>query len=153
MWAAVLLRLIFPLIIFKYPFGGAVAVIAFDLLDMDLIKRFNGNLDNYQTLDKTLDTYYLAIEAIIVLTWKNKLVKKIALGLFIYRLLGFSIFLFTQNLLFLVIFPNVFEYFYLIYLGIQKIFKKDLKSKMALAVILIILIMVKVTHEYWLHFY
>lgn len=148
-----LIRLIVPFIILKNPLLGGIVVILADFWDRDLILLLNnGNLVDYQLIDKLLDVYYLTFEVAVVLTWKNKLVRKVALGLFLYRFLGFLLFLIFQIPIILVIFPNIFEYFYLFYLSSIKLFKKDIFSSIkVLIIILIIFTAGKVMHEYFLH--
>lgn len=149
----VLLRLIIPLTIFRFPLLGGLIAILLDYLDFQLIQILNhGDLTNYQFTDKLLDIYYLTLEVGVVLIWKNKLVRQIGLVLFLYRFIGFLLFSVFQNPLILVLFPNVFEVFYLSYLSSLKIFKKDLlTSTKTLFIVLTIFMSFKIVHEYFLH--
>ncbi len=153
MWLIILIRLIFPLAIFKQPLAGGILAILWDYFDLELINTFDPhNIKYYQSVDKLLDAYYLSIEAYVFTRTKNKLVKVTALALFFYRLIGMAAFEITQSKELLVIFPNTFEYIYLIYLTQLKLFKKDLLEKRYLFLIsLFLIISTKVFHEYLLH--
>ena len=120
-----ILRLSIPLLIFKNRIAGAIASMVIDMLDVVLVDAlqamplFNedqeGFGDNYQRFDKWLDMYYLTIEAYITFSWRNKLARNTAIGLFIFRFLGIGIFEVTgedfRKLIFF--FPNLFENFFL----------------------------------------
>ena len=113
-----LIRLLVPLTIFKYRISGAVASIVVDALDVVVVEALQsifgepsvGFGDYYQAFDKWLDMYYLAIEAIICLTWSNHLARNTAIILFLFRLTGIGLFEITgeqfRKLIFF--FPNLF---------------------------------------------
>ena len=147
------LRLILPLSILKFPLLGALLAIALDYVDFELYRDFNhGNLEHYQEMDKILDMYYLSIEAYVTASFKNRTVKKTLFALYIYRFLGFILFTFTQNIWVLLIFPNVFEALFIFYLASKRIFKKDIiPSFKSLIPILLILFILKLIHEYFIH--
>lgn len=150
----VFLRLILPLMIIRRPlFGGIISMVA-DALDVVLITALNmGDFNNYHLIDKYLDMYYITLECYVSFFWKNSLAKKTSILLFIYRGTGFILFELTKIRLILFIFPNLFENFYLFYLGYKKLLKKDpVKSIRGLAVILTILLIPKMVQEYVLHF-
>lgn len=149
----IVIRLILPLSILRYPLFGGLAALFADFTDYQLIIFLNsGDVTNYQVIDKALDMYYLSLEAFVAVFWKNELARFAAILLFFYRLLGFLLFFITQNLLFLVIFLNLFEFFYLFYLGYKKIFQKDpVTSPAKLLIILFLLLIPKFIHEYSVH--
>jgi hypothetical protein len=148
----VFIRSLIPLTIFKYPLLGGVLSIMTDYVDMDILKLFGSNLNDYQQIDKILDMYYLSLEFYIVLSWKNLLAKRASILLFCYRLLGILLFMLFTNGIILVIFPNLFEFFYLFYLGFKKLHKFDpITSFKSLATILFLLLIPKLIHEYLLH--
>lgn len=147
------LRLTAVVIIFKYPLLGGILALVVDFFDLNLLYILAPNsLENYQIWDKLLDLTYLSTEAYIALSWKNKLVSRIALVLFIYRLIGIITFEIFQQKPILVMFPNVFEPFYLIYLLHLYIFKKDFfKSLKLIGSIVFMITILKLGHEYLLH--
>lgn len=149
----IIIRLMLPLSILRYSLFGGLLAIFLDYFDYDLIRFLdNGDLTNYQVIDKSLDLYYLSLEVYVVISWKNSLARIAALLLFIYRVFGILIFFITNNLLFLVIFVNLFEFFYLFYLSYKKIFHKDPATSIRrLLIILFLLLIPKFLHEYFLH--
>ncbi len=148
-----LLRLIGSTLILRYPLLGGFLAIALDYVDMRILEYFqHGDLSNYQSLDKLLDLYYLSLEAYIAYKWKNNLARFTALFLFIYRLIGTLIFEYTKIEPLLMVFPNLFEYFFMAYLLHLKFFRKDLFIKpMVIVYVMIILLLIKLPHEYLLH--
>lgn len=148
-----ILRLATVVVIFKYPLLGGLLALVVDFFDLNLFYILDPNaLENYQVWDKLLDLTYLSAEVYVALSWKNKLVSKIALVLFVYRLIGVIAFEVFQQKPILVIFPNVFEPFFLIYLLHLYIFKKDLFRSLKIIGCMVLLIAVlKLGHEYLLH--
>lgn len=156
MWGpivVILLRLIVPFSIFRWPLAGGIACLLLDACDVILITFFNqGDFKNYPGTDKYLDTYYLFFEFIVSFKWKNKLARKTSIGLFIYRFLGVVLFETLKIRALLFVFPNLFENFYLFYLALLKFYKKDIvTSKKRITVILVILLVPKLFQEYILH--
>lgn len=149
----IILRLITPPVILRFPLFGAILAVIIDYLDYGIFKLFtNNNLASYQLIDKSMDMYYLAFEVYISSSFENILVKRILIALFLYRLLGYFLFLATQLPIFLVIFFNLFEAFFLFYLISLKLFKKDfITSIRKILPLLLILAILKVVHEYLLH--
>ena len=57
----ILVRLVVPLSIFRWPLAGGVASMLLDALDVVLIEMIGlGGFSNYASLDKALDMYYLS---------------------------------------------------------------------------------------------
>jgi hypothetical protein len=150
----IILRLIAPGIILKWPlFGGLFCMIldALDVVILDLIGT--GGFSNYHSTDKYLDMVYLTTEFYVSLGWKNKLAKKTSIFLFGYRTIGVILFEITQLRIILFIFQNLFENFYLFYLASLKIFRKDvIKNKKNIFIVLIICLIPKIPQEYMLHY-
>lgn len=153
MWQVVLLRLGLSTLILKFPLAGGVIAICLDYFDLQLLYLFDQReLGRYQSLDKTLDLYYLALEAYVVSNWRNLLVKYTALLLFLGRLVGSVLFVITQEGVILMIFPNVFEPFFLIYLIQLQVFRRDLLTSFKqIALLILFLLIPKLIHEYLLH--
>lgn len=152
MLTAFLIRVIGSFVILRYPILGGFLAIGLDYVDMEIIRFFeNGDLSSYQSLDKILDLFYLTMELLVVFSWQNKIAKNSAVVLYLYRFIGIILFEVTQNKLMLVIFPNIFEYFFLIYLILLKL-KKDIFFKpVAVFCFIILLAFPKLFHEYLLH--
>jgi hypothetical protein len=150
----IFIRLLGPTIIWRYPLFGSLLAIVLDYFDLNILTYLEPNsLDKYQYLDKILDFYYLGFEAYFALFfWKNIIAKSTALTLFLDRSIGVILFALTGYEPILVLFPNVFEYFFIFYLLQLKLFKKDhLQSLKKSILIVILLAMPKIAHEYLLH--
>lgn len=151
----IILRLVVPLSIFRYPLAGGIAAMLLDGLDVVLIELIPGGSfgDHYHTLDKLLDTYYLTIELLVALRWKNPYAKWPAVALFAYRLIGVILFELTERRLMLFIFPNLFENWWLYVVIVARFFPRLVpRSALTVAVPLLILLIPKMAQEYLLHF-
>lgn len=132
------IRLLVPLSIFRWPLVGAIASMLIDALDVVIIELIGlGGFSHYVLLDKGLDMYYLSFEAFVSLRWEP-LAKWTSLTLFAYRAIGFVAFEMTQQRALLLVFPNVFENFYLVYLVLRRfVFSWQLTPR-GLAVLLVL---------------
>ncbi len=150
----ILLRLIIPLLIFRRPLLGGVASISIDAFDANIVHLMGGTFPSYQQIDKFLDTYYLFLEFVVSLAWDHKIAKQTSVILFLYRVVGVILFEVTNARVFLLLFPNLFEYFFLLYLVFKRRCfdsnKVDSWSKIAL--ILVLLYILKLPQEYLLHY-
>ncbi|MBI2019766.1 hypothetical protein HYS95_03855 [Candidatus Daviesbacteria bacterium] len=148
-----LVRLLIPLTILRWPFWGGVASLAADFLDFEILNYFYPQgFGGYQILDKLLDTYYLSFELYIIYQWTSMQAKKIGLGLFIYRMLGVILFVLTGLEKILFLFPNLFEMFFLFYAGYLHFLKKEPDlGKVWLRVFLAGLFIYKIALEFTLH--
>ena len=151
----VAIRLLVPLLIFRRPLLGGIASAVVDGLDVVLISAMNlgGFGDNYHTIDKLLDTYYLSIELFVALHWDNAYARWICAVLFPYRIVGVVLFELTGQRIMLFIFPNLFENWWL-YCAFAMTFAPRLMPRSATqsAVILAVLLVPKMAQEYLLHF-
>ncbi|QQG43306.1 MAG: hypothetical protein HYW45_03860 [Candidatus Daviesbacteria bacterium] len=149
----ILLRITLPLLILRWPLIGGLLSIFLDYIDFNILQAFDpGKLILYQNLDKVLDLHYLTLEFIVALTWRDKLVKKIASSLFFYRIVGVILFEITQAKQLLFFFPNLFEFFFLFYLIYQKFWgEKLLWSRKLSTAVLILLFLFKIYQEFSLH--
>lgn len=111
------------------------------LADCMLVDILGGSFSSgaaYHLFDKWLDLYMITIAAIVSLRFK-KLEKYTCLVLFVIRAIGIILFEMTNNHLFLIIFPNIFEFFF-VFITFTKIFWKkfELTKKNIIWVLLII---------------
>ena len=148
----VLIRLIVPLTIFRWPLAGGVLALVADALDIVLASLIDlGGLWSYHSLDKYLDTYYMGIEAVVAQRWAA-LPRWTATALFGYRLIGVVLFEATNIRLFLFFFPALFENFYLFYAALRRFWPDyDLTPK-RLAFWLAVLLVPKMVQEYVIHY-
>jgi hypothetical protein len=151
----VLIRLAVPLAIFRWPLAGGLASMLFDALDVVLIELIGlgGFGDHYNTTDKLLDTYYLAIEWIVALRWDSPFARWPALVLFPYRIMGVVLFEVTGERVMLFIFPNLFENWWL-YCAIVERFVPSVypRSWRSMLIPLTVLLIPKIAQEYLLHY-
>jgi hypothetical protein len=148
-------RLIVPVWIFRQPVIGGIAAMAVDALDVVLIELIGlgGFGDHYHATDKLLDTYYLSFELVVALGWANSYAKWISAALFLYRLLGVLLFELTARRVTLLIFPNLFENWWL-YCAISlsvwpAIAPRSFRTSI---IVLLMLLLPKMGQEYLLHY-
>ena len=149
------LRVLGPFTIFRWPLLGGILAFAADFYDFVLLNTFGWGFltsETYQPLDKIFDIYYLSFEFLVALRWSDLLARKSAVAFFSWRLIGVVAFELTQMRKFLFFAPNIFEYFYLAFLGIKK-FEPEFRLTRKILVILIIAIGIpKLIQEYILHY-
>lgn len=153
-WAVVTARFFIPLSIPKYPLPGIIASLLLDAVDQTIFQQFTDlSLEGYQSYDKALDIYYLAVTYLSTLrNWSNHFAFEVNRFLFYYRLVGVALFELTQLRALLLIFPNTFEYFFIFYEIIRlKWNPKVLTKEKLITLAVLIWIFVKLPHEYWIH--
>jgi hypothetical protein len=98
--------------VLRWPFWGALAAIAVDFSDLFLMNLIDlGGLGDYQSFDKWLDLAYMATFLAVAARWTG-LPKRVAIGLFAFRMMGVAVFEVTQARWVLLAFPNVFEFWF-----------------------------------------
>ncbi len=149
----ILIRLVVPISILRWPLEGGVAAALADTLDVVIVDALDrGGFSNYAALDKGLDMYYMSLELHVSLRWAEALARRTSVALFAYRLVGFVLFEATQLRIFLFVFPNLFENFYLAYLAMRRIAPRFVLTPRSLAVMLLVLLAPKMGQEYLLHY-
>ena len=157
-WTVVILvvgaRLLLPFTIPYYPLAGSVACMILDSIDQSIFQQFPAiPLDGYQSYDKSLDIYYLAIIYMSTMrNWTNPGAFKMSFFLYYYRLVGVVAFELTQVRALLFIFPNTFEYFFDFVEAVH--LRWDWKRMGKWTVILsaaLIWIFIKLPQEWWIH--
>jgi hypothetical protein len=155
------LRLLVPLSIFRWPLAGgllSMLVDAVDVILVDAIARLFGLPGEfgptYAQIDKWLDIYYLAFEAVVVARrWPEALLRRTALALFGWRLLGVLLFEATAIRPLLVVFPNLFENFYLYVLIVRRLAPRLVpRTLLQLLLVLVVLYIPKAIQEWILHY-
>jgi hypothetical protein len=158
----VLARLLVPLSILRWPVAGVLASMAADALDVVFVhvlssERWRAAEDIFATryvqFDKTFDTYYLALVLIVSLRWPDPLARRTSVALFAWRVAGLiPIYLSAQNAWMLLVFPNVFENFYLLRAIAPKISPGwEIRTKRRLVVALAVATVPKLIQEYYFH--
>lgn len=117
------IRIAGSLPVLRWPLAGGLLAILVDLCDLLLRDVLDlGGVGDYQSLDKWLDLVYLGTFLLVALHWEGR-ARPIALGLLVYRLVGFVLFEVTGSRSLLLVFPNTFEFWFLLVaaLGPQRI--------------------------------
>jgi hypothetical protein len=154
--AIVLARLALPLLIPRIPLT-IVAALVLDGIDNSLLAHLSsidlGPGGPYQSFDKALDVYYLAIAYLATMrNWTSTPASRIARFLFYYRLVGVVAFELLDSRAMLLLFPNTFEFFFIAYEGLRTRWDPDRWSgRFWLYVAGAIWIFVKLPQEYWIH--
>ncbi len=148
------LRLLIPLLILRNPLVGGLAAMAIDALDVVIIELIGlgGFGDHYAQLDKLLDTYYLTIELYVAWSWEIW-AKAPAVFLYVYRVIGVILFEITGTRWLLLVFPNMFENWWLYCVIVARFFPSIYpRSYKTVAIPMVLLLIPKLAQEYLLHF-
>ena len=116
----VLVRFLLPLLIPRYPLPAIIGCLVVDALDQSIFQAFGYDPPGYQSYDKAMDVFYLAIAYLSTLrNWTSNDAFRVSRFLYFYRLVGVVAFELTQTRALLLIFPNTFEYFFIAYEGVR----------------------------------
>ena len=149
------LRLLVPLTILRWPLFGGIASMLLDALDVVIVDALGlgGFGDHYAQLDKLLDTYYLTLELIVALRWESAWARVPAIVLYVYRGIGVIAFELTDQRPLLLVFPNLFENWWLYVVIVGKFFPRVYPRSVATTAIpLVVLLIPKLAQEYLLHY-
>jgi hypothetical protein len=114
-----LIRIAGSLPVLRWAFAGALIAIVVDFSDLFWMGVLDlGGLKNYQTFDKWADVVYMLTFLWVAIKWDGP-DRKIAIGLFLFRMIGFTAFELTQVRPILLAFPNVFE-FWIVFVTARK---------------------------------
>jgi hypothetical protein len=152
--AVVLARLGAPLAIGRFPLPAVLACLVIDAADQTIFERFTTlPLDDYQTYDKALDIYYLALAYISTIrNWGGGPDFVVGSALWYYRLVGVTLFEYTSARWVLFVFPNTFEYYFIALEGYNV--RRDpnrLTLRQVVTVAAVIWIVIKLPQEWWIH--
>ena len=153
-WVVVAGRFTLPLLIPRFPLPAILACLVLDGVDQTIFQTYtNLDLSGYQGYDKALDVYYLTVAYLSTLrNWANREAVRVAWFLFYYRLAGVVLFELLHWRALLLVFPNTFEYFFIVYEAIRlrwdptRLTRRDLVLLAAA-----IWLFVKLPQEYWIH--
>lgn len=135
----IVVRLSLILVVLRYPLLGALLILLIDAADYEIAVSAGLTYIQYQLVDKTLDqinVLYLTISSFIL----DLPIKYLILGLFSYRLIGQIFFFLTHKEKHFVLFPNLVDFLFPLYLVTN-----------SLALSLIISLPLKLIQEYMLH--
>lgn len=124
-----------------------------DAADRSIFTFVGADFDDYQSYDKALDVYYLAIAyASTLRNWPRGLAFVTARFLWYYRLVGVAAYELTGTRALLFIFPNTFEYFFLAYELVRLRWDPQrLSGRQVLALAAGLWVFVKLPQEWWIH--
>ena len=144
-------RIVGSLPVLRWPLAGGLLAIAVDLSDLLLRDALDlGGVPDYQSLDKWLDQVYLALFLVVALRWRG-LARQVAIALFAFRFVGFVLFELGGDRSVLLLFPNVFEFWFLLVAAIHR-FRPDITlTPRATAVALAVVAPLKEAQEWALH--
>jgi hypothetical protein len=145
------IRIAGSLPVLRWPLAGGILAVVVDLSDLLLRDLLDlGGIPDYQAFDKWIDQVYQATFLIAALRWAG-VERRIAIGLYLYRLVGFAAFELTGQRAFLLIFPNVFELWFLLVAAIHVARPAFTWRTASLAAALGTLVALKEVQEWALH--
>ena len=162
----VMLRVVVPLLIPRFPLPAILAALVIDGIDQSLFQSWLSpstwaQLESgYQGYDKALDVYYLTVAYTATMrNWKNPSALRWAQGLWLYRLVGVTLFEILHDASapeswrwLLLVFPNTFEYFFIAYEAIRLRWDpRRLSPRSIAALVAFIWIFIKLPQEWWIH--
>jgi hypothetical protein len=153
-WLVVAGRFLLPLLIPRFPLPAILVCLGLDAIDQTLFQRFTDlDLTGYQGYDKALDIYYLTVAYLSTLrNWSNGFAFEVSRFLLYYRLAGVVLFELLHWRALLLIFPNTFEYFFIVYEAIRLRWDPHrLSRRTVLLLAAAIWILIKLPQEYWIH--
>lgn len=114
MWLIAAVRLLGSLPVLRWAFAGALIAMLVDQSDLFMMNLLHlGGVSDYQTFDKYLDQAYLLTFFAVALRWQPA-ARNVAVALYAYRLVGVVAFEMTREREVLLLFPNFFEYWFLL---------------------------------------
>ncbi|WP_108719698.1 hypothetical protein [Miniimonas sp. S16] len=147
-------RLLVPLLIPRFPLPTVLAAMVIDGVDGGIFSSFTSiDMGFYQSYDKALDVYYLAIAYLAVRrNWPGRFPVALLAGLWYYRLVGVLAFELTGARWLLMVFPNTFEYAFIALEVARTRWSPVRLSRRALVLtVATIWIVVKLPQEWWIH--
>ena len=150
----VLLRFFVPLAIPRFPLPAILASLVLDAADQSIFQMFTDDpLPGYQSYDKALDVYYLAVAYTSTMrNWRDPVAFRTARFLYLYRLVGVALFELFDARWLLLVFPNTFEYFFIVYEFVRTRWNPLRLGAVAIvAIAAVIWIFIKLPQEWWIH--
>ena len=135
----------------RWPLAGGLLAIFVDLTDLFWMNVLDlGGIPNYQLFDKLADQVYLAVFLIVALRWSGP-ERTISIVLYAFRMVGFVLFELYGERGVLLLFPNVFEFWFLFIAAFHHLRPAFAWTRLQLAVVLVPLIGAKEVQEWALH--
>ena len=144
-------RVLGSLPVLRWPLAGGLLAILVDLSDLLLRDTLDlGGIPDYQSFDKWMDQVYLGLFLLVALHWVG-VERRIAIVLYADRLIGFAAFELTGARELLLLFPNVFEPWFLLVAAVHRLRPGVAWRPVTIAAVLAGLTAVKEVQEWALH--
>jgi|SRR5215203_3212510 len=150
----VLIRFFLPLLIPKFPLPAILGCLVMDAADQSIFQAFTDDpLPGYQAYDKALDVYYLAIAYFSTMrNWRDPIAFEVARFLYVYRLIGVTLFELLGHRWLLLVFPNTFEYFFIAYEAVRTRWNPlRMNATAIVSTAAFIWVFIKLPQEWWIH--
>jgi hypothetical protein len=146
-----IVRVLGSLPVLRWPFAGGILAIVVDLLDLVLLDWLDPlAFVHYQAFDKYLDQVYMLTFLVVALRWEG-IERNVAVALYLFRLAGFIAFELTGARMSLVLFPNVFEIWFLVVAGLHASGRSVTWKAPQLVGVLAVALLVKEVQEWAIH--
>src|SRR5260221_8924060 len=146
-----LYRVVGSLPTLRWPLAGGLLAIFVDLTDLYWMNVLDlGGVPNYQVFDKLADQIYLAIFLIVALRWTGP-ERTVSIVLYAFRIVGFVLFEVSGERVVLLLFPNVFEFWFLFIAAVHHVRPAFVWTRMRLVAVLVPLFVAKEVQEWALH--
>ncbi len=151
MWVIAIVRVLGSLPVLRWAFLGGLLAILIDFSDLYLRNLLSlGGVDDYQGFDKYLDQVYMACFLLVTLRWP-RIPRDIAIALYAFRLIGFAVFEVTDERWTLLLFPNLFEFWFLFVASLPHWWRSFAYRRWQVIGVLLVLLAAKEFQEYALH--
>ena len=145
------IRVLGSLPVLRRPLAGALLAIGVDLADLLLRDVLDlGGIPDYQSFDKWVDQVYLGAFLVVALRWPDP-ERAIAVALYAFRLVGFVAFELTGERALLLLFPNVFELWFVVVAARHQFRPGAVWRPLTIGATLAVLLAVKEVQEWALH--
>lgn len=145
------IRILGSLPVLRWPLAGGILAILVDLSDLLLRDVLDlGGIPDYQSFDKWVDQVYLGAFLVVALRWSGP-ERAISVGLYLFRLVGFVAFELTGERALLLLFPNVFEPWFLCVAVIHRVRPGFVWRPATTVAVLAVLVAIKELQEWALH--
>jgi hypothetical protein len=145
------IRIAGSLPVLRWPLAGGLLAVVVDLSDLLLRDVLDlGGIPDYQAFDKWIDQVYLGAFLVVAVRWAGP-ERAIAVGLYLFRLVGFLAFELTGERALLLLFPNVFELWFLCVAAVHRFRPGFVWRRAATLAVLAVLVAVKEVQEWALH--
>ena len=140
------------LLVLRWSFVGGVIAVLVDFSDLFMKNLLDlGGVSDYQAFDKWLDQVYMLAFLAVSLRWRGP-ARTVAVALYAYRMIGFVAFEVTGNREVLLLFPNLFEFWFLFVAALPHVRPGFTFTKRNVAVVSGALLALKEFQEYTLHY-